>query len=178
MPALRGCRGAAGAGRLSGRGPHLGRALGLGLGVLVADQLTKALALAWIAPVQPIAVLPFANLVLVWNRGVSFGLLGGHGLPASAFIALSLAIAAGLLVWLWRERHAPTALALAAIIGGAVGNVIDRLRHGAVVDFIDLHAAGYHWPAFNIADSAIVLGALALVLDGLLGRERAPDRGS
>lgn len=178
MPALRGCRGRAGAGRLSGRGPHLGRALGLGLGVLVADQLTKALALAWIAPVQPIAVLPFLNLVLVWNRGVSFGLLGAHGLPASAFIALSLAIAAGLLVWLWRERHRATALALGAIIGGAVGNVIDRLLHGAVVDFIDLHAAGYHWPAFNIADSAIVLGALALVLDGLLGRERAPDTGS
>lgn len=178
MPALRRRRGPAGARRLSGRGPHLGRALGLALVVLVADQLTKALALAWIAPTEPIAVLPFLNLVLVWNRGVSFGLLGAHGLPAFAFVLVSLAIATGLLVWLWRERHAATALALGAIIGGAVGNVIDRLIHGAVVDFIDLHAAGYHWPAFNIADSAIVLGAVALVLDGLLGRERAPDSGS
>jgi signal peptidase II len=178
VPALRRRRGPAGARRLSGRGPHLGRALGLALVVLVADQLTKQLALAWIAPTEPIAVLPFLNLVLVWNRGVSFGLLGAHGLPAFAFVLVSLAIATGLLVWLWRERHAATALALGAIIGGAVGNVIDRLIHGAVVDFIDLHAAGYHWPAFNIADSAIVLGAAGLVLDGLLGRERAPDSGS
>lgn len=146
--------------------------------MLVADQITKAVALATISPAQPIEVLPFFNLVLVWNRGVSFGLFGGHGLPAAAFIAVSLAIAAGLLVWLWREPQRPTALALGAVVGGAVGNVVDRVVHGAVVDFIDLHAAGYHWPAFNIADSAIVLGAVALVLDGLLGRERAPDRGS
>lgn len=109
---------------------------------------------------------PFANLVMVWNRGVSFGLLSGAGDDNPyVLVALASAIGIGLLFWLARVRDGWIAAALAAIIGGAVANVHDRLRFGAVADFIDLHVAGYHWPAFNLADSAIVVGAVMLALD-------------
>lgn len=140
--------------------------------VLVLDQLTKWLILAWVQPVPPIEVTGFFNIVLVWNEGVSFGMLqglGDHGLWVIGGFAV--VICAVLLVWLARETRPLTRFALGLVLGGAIGNLIDRVRFGAVVDFLDFHAFGYHWPAFNVSDSAIVIGAALLVVDGL-----RPDR--
>lgn len=134
--------------------------------VLGLDQVTKVLALAFLEG-SPISVLPFFNLVLVWNRGVSFGLLNGGAAGPMALAGLSLVIIAFMAVWLARTTYRPLGLAISAVIGGALGNVVDRVRFGAVVDFLDFHAFGWHWPAFNIADSAIVLGIAFIVTDGL-----------
>jgi signal peptidase II len=136
--------------------------------VLGLDQLTKALALATLAGEPPIRVTDFFNLVLVWNPGVSFGLLQGLGGRGPWLLAaFGLAVCIVLLVWLRRETRKLTGTALGLVLGGALGNIVDRARFGAVVDFLDFHAMGYHWPAFNISDSAIVVGALLLLLDGL-----------
>jgi signal peptidase II len=136
--------------------------------LIAADQLSKALILSSaVGHGTTITVLPFFNLVLVWNKGVSFGLMNGAAGPW-ALTGLSLVITVILAVWLARTPHRPLGLALSAVIGGALGNVIDRLRFGAVVDFLDFHAFGWHWPAFNVADSAIVLGIAFVVADGLL----------
>jgi signal peptidase II len=120
-------------------------------------------------PYQIHAVTPYFNLVLVWNRGVSFGMLntlGEHG--PWLLTGLAAGIGAFLIVWLYRETRALTRLALWLVLAGAVGNSIDRVRFGAVVDFLDFHVGGYHWPAFNVADSAIVVGALLILLDSLV----------
>ena len=120
----------------------------------------------------PIEVTPFFNLVMVWNYGVSFGLFGESG-ARWLLVALSLAIAGGLLVWMARlTRRLPT-LAFALIIGGAVGNVIDRVIFGAVADFLDFHAYGYHFWAFNIADSAITIGVCLILVDSFLVHPQA-----
>jgi signal peptidase II len=146
------------------RAPRCG--LTVALAILLVDQASKAIVLALLA--EPIRVTGFFNLVLVWNRGVSFGMLGGLGASAPwLLIGLALAVAVALTIWLWREARVLTGLALGLVIGGALGNAIDRVRFGAVVDFLDFHLSGYHWPAFNVADSAIVVGAGLLVLDGL-----------
>jgi signal peptidase II len=138
--------------------------------VLILDQLSKWLMLGWLRPFEAVAVSPFLNLVLVWNRGVSFGMFRDAGdLGPWLLMALAVAIGVGLVVWLTRERRPLSRLALALILAGAIGNLIDRLRFGAVVDFLDFHAMGYHWPAFNVADSAIVVGAGLLLLDSLRG---------
>jgi signal peptidase II len=153
--------------------------LGLAAAILIADQATKALALNHLDPVEPVVVTPFFNLVLVWNRGVSFGLLTGTGYSSPwLLILLAALIATLLIVWLWRERRTLPQLALWLILAGALGNVIDRLRFGAVVDFLDFHLAGHHWPAFNIADSAIVIGAGLLLLDSLLAGRRSTNQGA
>ncbi len=108
------------------------------------------------------------DLTMVWNRGVTFGLLSGDGAWNHLLLAgLALAIAVFLLRWLQRAETRLVALALGAVIGGAIGNVIDRLRFGAVVDFVDVHGWGWHWYVFNLADAAIVLGVCALVWDAL-----------
>jgi signal peptidase II len=146
------------------RAPRCG--LTVALAILLVDQASKAIVLALLA--EPIRVTGFFNLVLVWNRGVSFGMLGGLGASAPwLLIGLALAVAVALTIWLWREARVLTGLALGLVIGGALGNAIDRARFGAVVDFLDFHLSGYHWPAFNVADSAIVVGAGLLVLDSL-----------
>ena len=141
----------------------------LAVAILVLDQATKWLALASLDPYQYREVPPFFNLVLVWNRGVSFGMLnslGDHG--PWLLTLLAGAIGAFLIVWLLRETRPLTRLALWLVLAGAVGNAIDRLRFGAVVDFLDFHAFGYHWPAFNVADSAIVIGAGLILFDSLV----------
>jgi signal peptidase II len=150
--------------------------LGLTAAVLVfgLDQLTKWAALFVLdLPEQSITVTPFLNLVMVWNRGVSFGMLHSAGVLAPWLLSgLALAVVIGLLVWLRRTEHWLIAIGLGLVIGGALGNVVDRLRYGAVVDFLDFHAAGYHWPAFNVADAAICIGAAVIVVDGLLAPRR------
>ena len=142
----------------------------------VVDQTTKAAALA-AAPVLAetgIEVLPFFNLVLTFNRGVTFGLLATDH-PAGRWLLTLLAVAVvlGLGAWLVRARDRMQASALGLIIGGAIGNVVDRLRQGAVTDFLDFHVQGYHWPAFNLADSAIVIGVLLLIAHESFASETA-----
>ncbi len=141
--------------------------------LLLADQISKTLLIDLLerTPGGGIEVTGFFNLVMVWNRGVSFGMFGRDGLPPWILVAVSLAIVVALLVWIRRLDRPWTAVALGGIVGGAVGNIIDRLRFGAVADFFDLHLAGWHWPAFNIADAGIVVGVGMLLLDGLFGKE-------
>lgn len=151
----------------------MGRRLGIACAAaaFALDQATKALALGSPALTGGVEVLPVFNLVLVRNHGVSFGMLGGIA-PWWALILLGLAIVAALAVWLWQSQSRLVSMALGLVIGGALGNVIDRLRFQAVTDFLDFHLAGYHWPAFNLADVAIVCGAALLLADGLLWEKR------
>ncbi len=145
--------------------------LGIGLAALTLalDQATKWLVLFWVMdPPRIIPVLPFLDLVIVWNRGVSFGMFGGGAVPPWAFVVLSGVISAGLLVWLRRAESLWTQIAIGLVIGGAIGNVIDRILFGAVFDFIDFHVGGWHWPAFNLADSAITMGVVLLLVESLL----------
>ena len=136
--------------------------------LLVSDQVSKYFVLQTLGDGRIVEVTSFFNLLLVWNPGVSFGLFNEGGEAGRwALTGLALAIAAALAVWLAFERRFSTRLAIWAVLAGAVGNVIDRVRFGAVVDFLDVHALGYHWPAFNVADSAIVLGALTILLTSL-----------
>lgn len=142
-----------------------GRWLALAALVLVLDQASKAWVLASFRPMESHIVTPFFNLVLVFNSGAAFSFLAGAGgWQKWFFVVLALGISLWLLMLL--RRHAPERLlpaALSLILGGAIGNVVDRLRFDAVVDFLDFHLAGYHWPAFNVADSAITVG-VALML--------------
>jgi signal peptidase II len=119
---------------------------------------------------------------MVWNHGVTFGLLNGFGQWSSLALAgVALAVVAALGVWLRRAESTLVAMALGTIAGGAVSNVIDRLRFGAVVDFIHAHIGGWSWYVFNLADAAIVCGVAALVLESLLPRarkSRAPEDAS
>ena len=136
--------------------------------ILLFDQVTKQIAYAALKD-GSIEVLPFFNLVLVWNRGVSFGMMQQADKYGPYILSvLSLAIAVGLFIWLMRSNVRLLTLALAAVIAGAVGNVIDRLTYGAVIDFLDFHAFGYHWPAFNIADSSIVIGIAIIAFDSVI----------
>lgn len=145
--------------------PKLARWLALAMLVVLLDQVSKAWILANFRLMEGLVVTPFFNLVLVFNAGAAFSFLAGAGgWQKWFFVALALGISAWLLNLLRhhaQERLLPTALSL--IVGGAIGNVIDRLRFDAVVDFLDFHLAGYHWPAFNVADSAIFIG-VALML--------------
>lgn len=146
-------------------------------GVLVLDQITKWLILDLVMqPPRVIEVTPFFNLVMVWNRGVSFGMFAGEAdVVRWVLIAVALAITALMLVWLRRADRRFVATALGLVIGGAIGNVVDRLRFGAVADFLDLHLLGYHWPAFNVADAGITIGVALLVVDSLFGRRDAEE---
>jgi signal peptidase II len=145
--------------------------------VVILDQLSKAAILAFFAGRalgEREIVTSFFNLVLTYNRGISFGLFGGGaGLNVLFFSLVAAAIVAVLIFWLTRVASPFLAVAIGLIIGGAVGNVIDRVRLGAVVDFLDFHVGQLHWPAFNVADSAICIGVAALLLDGLLLRREA-----
>jgi signal peptidase II len=151
--------------------------LAIALAVIAADQASKAWIVGFFADRggEPVAVLaPFFNLVLTGNRGMSFGLFNTNAaMNTAVFTVLAAAIVIALIVWLRRAHNPLIRLALGMIIGGAIGNVIDRLARGAVVDFLDFHLGNWHWYAFNVADAAICLGVVALLLDGLLARPKA-----
>ncbi len=149
--------------------------------VVVLDQLSKW----WIVfdvmrPPRVIEVFPFFNLVMGWNRGVSFGMFDSDS-PLSQWllIGLALAVVGALLVWLKRADDRLICLAIGLIVGGALGNVIDRIHFGAVADFLDFYIGSYHWPAFNVADAGISVGAVILVLDSLFasskGDKKSPE---
>ncbi len=154
--------------------PALRSGLLLAFVVLVLDQLTKWIVLEPLDLANnPFAVTSFFNMVLVWNRGVSFGMFSEAGATGPWILTgLAFAVVIGLIYWLRQAEGWPTLTGLGLVIGGALGNVIDRIRFGAVVDFLDFHIAHYHWPAFNIADAAICVGAGLLLIAGLLSPER------
>ncbi|MBI1774341.1 MAG: signal peptidase II [Proteobacteria bacterium] len=152
--------------------------LALALAVVGLDQLVKSWLLGLIFfPPQQIVVTAFFNLTPVWNRGVTFGLLSqGHPAGPWAFSALALVVVGVLLVWLVRARDWLLILAIPLVIGGAIGNVIDRTRFGAVADFLDFHALGWHFWVFNLADAAITVGAALLILHALFQRSPESDK--
>jgi signal peptidase II len=140
--------------------------------VMVLDQISKWwIITAVMQPPRVIEVTSFFNLVMAWNRGVSFSLFthDAEFMPY-VLVAVALGIVVFLLSWLRRADRAFLAFAIGMVIGGALGNVIDRLRFGAVADFLDFHVLGYHWPAFNVADTGISVGVALIVIDGLFGR--------
>lgn len=155
--------------------------------VLVADQASKA----WVTnglhlpDLGSIRLLPVLNLTWVENRGITFGLLNGVGSLGPVLLTLvAFSVVVALALWLWRAERVLVAVALGAVAGGAMGNIIDRLRLGYVVDFIHAHAWGWSWYVFNVADAAIVCGVAALVIDGILShpardsdRDRLADAG-
>ncbi len=149
--------------------------LGLAVVVIVLDHITKAAVLDTFANRVPfIEVTSFFNLVLAHNRGVSFGMFSdGSALNVIVLSLLATAIVALLLAWLWRAKSRLVVYGIGLVVGGAIGNVIDRVIRGAVVDFLDVHLGDWHWPAFNVADSAICIGVAFLVLDGLRGKRDA-----
>ncbi len=158
--------------------PAVASRLGLisGLCVLAADQGSKywVLHVLELPDLRQVVLLPVLNLTMVWNQGVTFGLLNGLGAWSHLVLAAAaLVVVAGLCLWLRRAENALSAIAIGAIAGGAVGNVIDRLRYGAVVDFIHAHVGEWSWYVFNVADAAIVCGVAALILESqLLRRSR------
>jgi signal peptidase II len=171
----------------------LRRGLAVAAVVAVADQLSKAWVLRLFAEQQPtdrtLPMTGFFNLVLAWNRGMSFGLFNNDAtLNALIFTVIAAVIVSGLVVWLRRAQEPLIGIAIGLVIGGAVGNVVDRLWRGAVVDFLDFHWTQYagcnwavlswnscHWYAFNLADAAICIGVGLMVIDSLLGRREAPN---
>lgn len=154
------------------------QAMVLVVATLVADQLSKQLLLSYLLKAG--AIVPvvdgFFRLVVVWNNGVSFGLLGGgRPLPPWVLSGVAIAVCIGLFIWLRRTDRPLNGWGIGLVMGGAIGNVIDRARWGAVFDFADFHIGTWHWPAFNIADSAIVVGVGLMLLDSLLsGRKQTP----
>jgi len=144
--------------------------LGIALAVIVLDQLTKAMIVATFSLGDARTVTPFFDIVRAHNRGAAFSFLNdASGWQRWFFIGLG-AVAAVFIVWLL-ARHGGQRLfcwALSLILGGAIGNVVDRILHGHVVDFIQVHWAGAYFPSFNVADSAISVGAALLILDELL----------
>jgi signal peptidase II len=152
------------------------RWLGLSAAVLAIDLATKAWASAALASGEPVRVTAFFNLVLAHNTGAAFSFLAGAGGWQRWFFVVVTIVVSAVLLWLLRKDAANRLLATAysLVLGGAAGNLWDRLALGHVVDFIQLHAAGYYWPAFNAADSAITLGVALLVWDGFRdGRAKA-----
>jgi signal peptidase II len=148
----------------------------LGLLVILLDQLTKAFMESRFELFDTRGILPFLELTLLYNKGAAFSFLAGaSGWQRWFFIVLGTAVSLGILVWmrtLDARRHALLAAGLALIFGGALGNVIDRIWHGHVIDFIHFHWRQWEFPAFNIADSAITIGAALLILDALLESRR------
>jgi signal peptidase II len=143
--------------------------------VLLADQFTKILILGHYQLGDSTVVTGFFNVVRVHNAGAAFSFLSdASGWQRWLFVGIG-AVAMVLIVWMLRSNHTQRlfSAALALILGGAMGNVLDRLLYGYVVDFIDVHWAGWHFPAFNVADSAISLGAVALIVDELLRVRRS-----
>jgi signal peptidase II len=145
------------------------RFLPLAAAVVVADQVVKAWMVQHVAPFERLRVLPVLDIILTYNTGAAFSALAqASGWQRWLFVGLALAVSAGLVVWMRRLRatsHGLLACALALIVGGALGNMIDRLTLGRVVDFILVHWGAAYFPAFNLADSAITLGAAVLILD-------------
>jgi signal peptidase II len=151
------------------------------IGVLVLDQWTKSLVLEKLPLYQRVEVIPgFFNLTHVRNTGGAFGIFGGEkgGLGSILFVVVSF-VAIGVIIFLFvkiKENEKTLALSFALILSGAAGNLIDRLRYGEVIDFLDFHLSTYHWPAFNVADSAICIGIGLMALELLKGDQKSSTK--
>ena len=146
--------------------------------IVAVDQLAKYAVTRSFAVGETVTVTPFLNLVLVHNPGAAFSFLSDQsGWQRGMFIAIALAASAWIVYLLGKHpRERLFALSLTLVLGGALGNVIDRILFGAVIDFADFHGWGYHWPAFNVADSAITCGAVLLAWDALRPRQKDEGR--
>ncbi len=149
--------------------------------VVVLDQISKWLAESNLTAYHPVPVVPSFNLTLMYNTGAAFSFLADSGgWQRWFFMSLSLVISITLIIWLYRLRPGQglLAAALALIIGGALGNLIDRTLHGHVIDFIQVFYDRFYWPAFNVADSAITIGAALLIIDSLISDRRIAQDGN
>ena len=146
----------------------------LATGVVLLDQSTKYLIIHYVmASPHVIEVTSFFNIVMVWNKGASFGLFATHSTWTQFVLgALAIIITLVLVAWLRKAQTSWLACALGLLIGGALGNVIDRVVYRQVADFLDFHALGYHWPSFNVADIAISCGVVMLLFDSLIVKRR------
>lgn len=159
-------------------GDFFAKGLLVAAALMAVDQLSKW----WILEIfdlpakGSVPVLPFFNLTMVWNKGISMGLPLGESLGKWGIIAMTVAISIWLVLWLRKSARLFEAAALVLIISGALGNLIDRFIHGAVVDFIHLHAFGYSFYVFNVADSAITVGVVMLLIDGLRDGGKSPKK--
>lgn len=140
--------------------------------VLVLDQLSKLYVSGiFESPSEVLVVGSYFNIIEAWNTGVSFSMLDGGGFWGAVMLStLSAVVVAFLLIWLGKEKSRVVQVALGMIIGGAAGNVIDRIRFGAVYDFLDLHYENLHWPVFNVADVFICLGAFLIIVYSIINR--------
>jgi len=181
VPSANEGRSAATAGRASSSlntNDHRTLAFSLAGLIFLADQFVKWLVIGPLAlqqqPRQQIEILPFFNLTWVENYGVSLGMLTANSSTTRwLLVALTTAIAAGVAVWIWREKARADALALSLVLGGALGNIVDRMRFGYVVDYADLHIGTFQpFLVFNVADAAITIGVLLLLLRALLTRDK------
>jgi signal peptidase II len=158
--------------------------IAISMAIIVLDQITKWVILKWIPLYDKIAVNSFINITHQHNRGAAFSFLAdSSGWQRWFFTTLAIVVSIGIVVWLWRirkERQLVLSSGLALVLGGALGNVIDRIRFGYVVDFIQVLIAGWPFPSFNVADSAITVGAAALIIDALFisGRVKPAAEGS
>ena len=143
---------------------------GLSLVIIVLDQITKIAADTYLTYHQPVPIIPFFNLTLAYNTGAAFSFLSdAGGWQRWFFTVLTIVISTVLVIWLLRlpREERWTAAALALILGGAIGNLMDRAIYGHVIDFLDVYYQHYHWPTFNVADSAITVGASILIISSL-----------
>ncbi|NQY26859.1 MAG: signal peptidase II [Piscirickettsiaceae bacterium] len=140
--------------------------------VIVLDQVSKWLMVSWLSLYETVAVIPYFNLTMAHNYGAAFSFLAdAGGWQKWFFIILASVISLGLLYWLYKlAKTKLEAVSVALILGGAIGNVIDRIYYGYVVDFLDVYYGSYHWPAFNIADSAICIGAVLIIIDSFTAK--------
>lgn len=133
--------------------------------LILLDQLSKSYFINLFSGsfIRGITICPYLNFVHAWNQGISFGLFQGFDYSNIIFMSLSSIITTILFVMLSKEKNTRFCIYYSLIIGGAIGNIIDRVKYGAVFDFIDVHVSNYHWPAFNLADSFVCIGAILLV---------------
>lgn len=162
-------------------GPYFKMGLLLAVAILAADQLTKSLVLNFLnwQVGRPYTVTPFLDLVITLNRGISYGLFPQDSEAGRWFlIFIKIAVAAVFLFWMATTANRMAAAGLALLVGGALGNAIDRVLYGAVIDFVSLHAYGWYWYVFNLADTAIVAGVVTLLYDALFtGATKSPPSG-
>lgn len=163
-------------------GRHGGQAWALALSgsVIIADRLTKMAAVAWLDPVRSVPVIPgFFDLTLVRNPGGVFGLMRdlSEGVRSAIFTLVPALVIVAIAFYAWRlpQSQRLTRAALSLVLGGALGNLIDRIRFGHVIDFLDVYWREHHWPAFNIADSAICVGVGLMLFEGLFMKSPEPD---
>lgn len=146
---------------------------------IIIDQLTKILVFRRLTILsrktlgihRHIKITPFFNLVKVWNRGVSFGMLNNLAYGQIILSVITIAITIFVLYLLWKSETRYSMIYLSLIIGGAIGNLIDRIRFGAVADFLDFYLGDYHWPAFNVADSIVCIGVFMILVESLVVRK-------